>query len=188
MLDELEAEPEPEADALPEVLLVLLLGLVPLVCEPPLEDPAAVAEEPVPVPGEEASAHAWVAGAIAAPGAVCVAADGALDVTAATALDPALITLEHVVAELEPSCRPAAPLPDEVDLELTPVTLAAPVGGACTGPPASMSSLSLIWAALTARRSALWASFGAVETVASSAPAIAGIPLAPRGAFRGAGC
>jgi hypothetical protein len=181
LLDELGAEPGPEADALPEVPLVLVLEPVPLVCVPPVEEAAVVVEEAVPVLGEEASAQdAWAAGVIAVPGTASVAADEALGVTAATALDPALTTPEHVVAEPAPSCSPAAPVPDEVDLEWAPVTFAAPVAGAFTGPPASMSSLSLIWAALTAGRLALSASFGAVDTVASSAPAMAWIPLVGR--------
>jgi hypothetical protein len=112
-----------------------------------------------------------------------VAAD-AVAVPVLTVLGPLAIAGVEQADELEaePFWRPAAPLPVELaDLVEELVRPAAPVAGALTGPPASGSPRCLAFSEVAAR-SAVAAIFGAVETVASTAPAIAWMPVAAAGA------
>jgi hypothetical protein len=160
---------------------------------PPVDEPGEVVDDAVPVLGVETSAHdASVAGATVAPGvvpgvvgdAVEVSAVTVLtfDVPAVTALAPVLTALEHVVAEPEPSCRPAAPFPVDVPVPVLEALVrpAAPVAGVSTAPPLETLCRTLALTGAGRTPSALSASFGAVETVASTAPAMACNPLVPR--------
>lgn len=190
VLDELEFEVDPEGDAplelLPELALLLVL---PLVCVPLLDELSLVVDGAVPVLGGVGVRHGiLVAGVTGAPATAGVLSEVLPDVLPEVVLavpvpvpPPAEVGVEQLLeleVESEPSCRPAAP--DEAEPALVreaPVRPAAPVAGALTGPPPS-GSWSLALTVLARGASAVAASFGAVDTVASTAPAMAWIPVA----------
>jgi len=192
------AEPPPErvlwglgleADSEVDVLLELLLGLelpvlLPALCDPVLAEPVLVVDvDAVPVLGvSDGMQGAGVARVPGLAGALEAGLAGPLALVLALAVDVLLVLTSPAAgseqaaelgAELEPVWSPVAPWGVPPDLVREDwIRLPAPVTGAWTGPPPSGSKSRALTARLAAAP-AVAASLGAVDTVASTAPAMA---------------